>query len=34
VAGEHELLTEDVVEAAKSPLCEQIGRLQVEVDFL
>lgn len=33
-AGQRELLTEEAVEGAKSPLYEQIGRLQVEVDFL
>lgn len=33
-AGRKELLTEEAVEEAKSPLYEQIGKLQVEVDFL
>jgi transposase len=33
-AGKRELLTDEAVEGAKSPLYEQIGRLQVEVDFL
>ena len=33
-AGKHELLNENAVDEAKSLLHEQIGRLQVEVDFL
>jgi transposase len=33
-AGKRELLTDESVEKAKTPLYEQIGRLQVEVDFL
>lgn len=33
-AGKKQLLTEEAVEDVKSPLYEQIGRLQVEVDFL
>jgi transposase len=33
-AGEKELLTEEAAEEAKSPLYEQIGKLQVEVAFL
>ena len=33
-AGKRELLTDESVEKAKMPLYEQIGRLQVEVDFL
>ena len=33
-AGQRELLTEDAVEGVKTPLYAQIGRLQVEVDFL
>ena len=32
--GEKALLTEEKVDAVKSPLYEQIGRLKVEVDFL
>ena len=33
-SGKRELLTNESVEKAKKPLYEQIGRLQVEVDFL
>ena len=33
-AGQRELLTEEAVEGTKTPLYAQIGRLQVEVDFL
>mgnify|MGYP006303261149 CR=1 FL=1 len=33
-AGEKQLLTEESVEQKKTPLYEQIGKLQVEVDFL
>jgi transposase-like protein len=33
-SGKRELLTDESVETAKTPLYEQIGRLQVEVDFL
>jgi transposase len=33
-AGKRELLTDESVEKAKKPLYEQIGRLQVENDFL
>lgn len=33
-AGERQLLTDEAVEGTKTPLYAQIGRLQVEVDFL
>ena len=33
-SGKRESLTDESVETAKTPLYEQIGRLQVEVDFL
>jgi hypothetical protein len=33
-AGKRELLNDESVEKAKTPLFKQIGRLQVENDFL
>jgi len=33
-AGQRNLLTEEAVEVVKTPLYAQIGRLQVEVDYL